>query len=179
MLEGPAPAVFAKSVIEQLPAHDGLPQDVEGRSGFAVGIGEEVGDVFTIGHDGLQLVLGKPHVICDLVCRAEPGLIIVIEFPFGDKLHKAIEPFVKPAPLPFIAIDDHGEIIVSYLVDDSGNSTVFFHFGISAVRFRPAGVEADHRVLHSIVRLYGNSNRIRVRNAVFRVGIEGMCDCFS
>ncbi|MNL74466.1 hypothetical protein D3C87_2001100 [compost metagenome] len=55
------------------------------------------------------------------------------------------------------------------LMDNYANHTILDGFSISAIFFGATVIETNHRILHSVCRLYRNRYRVRVRNRMFRV----------
>ena len=179
MLEGPATGVLLEGIIEELTAHDGLAQDVQRGCGFAVGVVTELVDRFRVGHDGADARFVAAHVIANVPRSTPAGGVVAVKLFFSQVLHKRIQPLVHPRPLALIRIDDHGEEIVSDLVDDHRYHPDFSSLRVRAIRFRTPPIEANHWVLHSDpLGVHRNGNRVRVIDGEFRIRLEGLRDGF-
>ena len=170
-LEGPAAAVLLEGEIEELPAHHGLPQDVEGGGRLAVGVGAKLEDAFRVGHDGGNPLRITTHVARDLPGWSTAGWVVPVELLFGEVLHEGVQAFVHPRPLALIGVDDHRVEVVAHLVDDHGDHAVLGASAVGAVGLRASAVEADHRVLHADpLRVDADGHGVGVLAGEFAVG---------
>ena len=166
MFKRPAAAVLLKGIVKKFAPHDRFAQDIECRSGLAVGVGKKVDDVVAVGHDRLQLVFGHLHVVHNLMGGTKPGLVVIVHLALGHKLYKTVEAFVEPTPLALIAVDDHWEVVVTHLVNDGGNGIDFSRFGVGSIRLRTSRIETDHWVFHTIGGFYGDGRWVGKRDRV-------------
>ena len=164
-------------MVEEFPAHDGLPEDIQRGSGLAIGVGPELEHGLRIGHDGGYALHVALHVVHDLVGGSAAGRILGIPFLLGQVLEERVQSLVHPRPLPLVRIDDHGEVVVPDFVDDHADHAVLRPLAVGAVRFRPAAVKADHRVFHAdAVRVHGNRRGIGIVKGVLRIDVHRMGD---
>ena len=69
-LESPAATILAEGKVEQLAAHDGFAQNIQGRGGLGIGIVPELQQAFRVGHDRDLIVAG--HETHNLVGEPAP-----------------------------------------------------------------------------------------------------------
>ena len=163
VLVGPAGGVLLEGVIEQLAAHDGLAQHVQGRGGLAVGVVAELQHRLRVGHNrGLQALVGG-HVGGDVAGLAAARGVVALPFLLGQVLAERVQALVHPRPLPLVGVHDHREEVVPYFVDNDRNHAVLPLRRVGAVGLGPAAVEAQHRVLHAAHRpVHRNGHRVLV-----------------
>ena len=138
-------------MVKELAAHYGFAQNIKRGGRLSVGVVAKLHDALGIGHDG-NLVQGRgPHVVHDIVGWSAARRIVDIPLLLGKLLHEAVKAFVHPSPLPLVAVNNHGEVVVANLMDNYAYHTVLGSLGVGSVRVRPASVEADHRVFHAYV----------------------------
>ena len=93
-------------------------------------------------------------------------------------LKESVDAFVHPHPLAFVIVDDHGEVVVTDLMDNHAYHALEGTLRVGAVLIGPPKVEADHGVLHTDRSgMHGDRFRIRIVDGELAVRLEGIDDC--